>query len=67
MNHPNRGWRARMRSSLADWLATAQGRVLAELPIRTADRADYEQGMRNRLSDAYTAGYEHGRRSAQSR
>ena len=61
-NHPSRNWRARMRATLADWLATTQGRLLAETPIATADQERYEHGMRNRLSDAYAAGYEHGRR-----
>jgi len=52
-----------MRSSLADWLETTQGKLLAEVPIATDDRERYEQGMRNRLSDAYVAGYESGRQS----
>ena len=56
-----------MRASLADWLASSQGRLLVELPMYEAPPEDTERAMRNRLSDAYAAGYTDGRESTQRR
>lgn len=52
-NHPNRNWRAQARQAAESWLT--QYSVLHETPAPAGD------GLRNRLREAYLAGFESGR------
>lgn len=58
-NHPNRGWRQRMRQAADQWLAGEQAHVLIELPITHGRTVD---ALRNRIREAYLAGYADGRK-----
>lgn len=58
-NHPNRNWRQRMQAAADQWLETSAGKVLAEVPI---DPRRLVEGLRNRLRQAYLAGYQDGRK-----
>lgn len=57
MNHPHRNWRARMQASAELWLDSPRGELMSELPM-TADPMRWIDGMRNRLREAYNAGYQ---------
>lgn len=58
-NHPNRNWRRRMQQSADQWLSGAAS-VLYTLPLRNDEPARSE-GLRNRLREAYLAGYKAAR------
>lgn len=55
-NHPNRNWRARMQAAADQWLQTAQSKVLARVPYAGPQDA----ALRERLREAYLAGYQDG-------
>lgn len=64
VNHPNRGWRARMRADADQWLTSKHAHVLIQVPI-SANPVRRAEGMLNRLREAYEAGYKDGRKSKQ--
>lgn len=59
-NHPNRNWRARMRAAADQWLTTSEARVLIEVPVA---HGKTDAALRQRIRDAYEAGYADGRKS----
>lgn len=61
-NHPNRNWRQRMQAAADQWLTTPAGRVLSEAPLTIEHEAARMIGLRNRLREAYLAGYADGRK-----
>lgn len=58
-NHPNRNWRQRMLAAADQWLETTMAKALIEIPLDSRRAVD---GLRNRIREAYLAGYEDGRK-----
>lgn len=59
-NHPNRNWRQRMQVAANQWLSGVAS-VLYTMPLGNDEPARTD-GLRNRIREAYLAGYQDGRK-----